>query len=111
IDAFDPSDSRRVAVDLLAELAFGETSAAYRRLVLDEQVVEFLAADAGMNRDPSLLDIYARIKDPAKVDYVLDVIDETVARYRESSPEPARLEALKSRLKYGFLMSLTTPDA
>src|SRR5690606_38491364 len=44
VDAFDPANRLRVAADLLAELAFGETSEAYRRLVLDEQVVEFLAA-------------------------------------------------------------------
>src|SRR5690606_1691738 len=70
IARFDPADRTRVAADLLADLAFGETSEAYRRLVLDEQVVEFLEADASWNRDPGLLDIIARVKDPAKVDYV-----------------------------------------
>ncbi len=110
IDRFDPANELRVAATLLADLAFGPTSAAYRRLVLEEQVVEFLHAEANTNRDPSLFDVYTRIKDPAKVDYVLEVVDETVERYRGSPPEPARLEALKSRERYGFLMSLDTPD-
>jgi zinc protease len=111
IGRFDPGNRLRVAADLLAELAFGATSNAYRRLVLDEQVVEFLQAEANLNRDPGRLDIYTRIKDPAKVDYVLEVIDETIATYRTEPLEPSRLEALKARLRYGFVMNLDTPDA
>ncbi len=110
IDRFDPANGLRVAASLLADLAFGPTSDAYRRLVLEEQVVEFLHAEAGTNRDPSLFDVYTRVKDPAKVDYVLEVVEETVEHYRGSPPDPARLEALKSRERYGFLMGLDTPD-
>jgi zinc protease len=110
VPAFDPADRTRVAADLLAELAFGETSEAYRRLVLDEQVVEFLDAGADASRDPGLLDITTRVKDPAKVSYVLDAIDATVAEYRDAPPAPERLAALQQRLKYGFLMGLSTPD-
>jgi zinc protease len=110
VPAFDPADRTRVAADLLAELAFGETSEAYRRLVLDEQVVEFLDAGADASRDPGLLDITTRVKDPAKVSYVLDAIDTTVAEYRDAPPAPERLAALQQRLKYGFLMGLSTPD-
>jgi zinc protease len=111
LPVFDPADRKRVAADLFADLAFGETSEAYARLVLDEQVVEDLDAGASYNRDPGLLDITARIKDPSKVDYVLGVIDETVAEFREMPPDAQRLADLKSRLKYGFLMGLQTPDA
>jgi zinc protease len=111
IPAFAPADRTRVAAELLAELAFGETSEVYRRLVLEEQVVELLDAGAGDNRDPGLLDITTRVKDPAKVDYVLGVIDETVAAARASPPDAERLAALQRRLKYGFVMSLQTPDA
>jgi zinc protease len=111
IPAFDPSDRMRVAADLLAELAFGETSEAYQRLVLDEQVVEFLDAGADGSRDPGLLDITTRVKDPTKVDYVLAAIDATVAEYRDASPAPERLAALQRRLKYAFLMGLQTPDS
>ncbi len=109
-DAFDPNNRGRVAVDLLVELAFGSTSDLYRKLVIDEQVLEFLDPYAVPNRDPGQLVIYARVKDPDKVDYVLDAIEATVERYRASLPDPARLAALKSRLRYGFLMGLETPD-
>ena len=111
LPVYDPGDRVRVAADLFADLAFGETSDVYARLVLDEQVVESLDAGASYNRDPGLLEIYVRIKDPAKVDYVLGAIDETVATFREAPPDAARLADLKRRLRYGFLMGLQTPEA
>jgi zinc protease len=109
LPAYDPADRTRVAADLFADLAFGETSAAYRKLVLEEQVVEELDADASHSRDPQLLEIHARIKDPAKIDYVLGVIDEAVAEFRAAPPDAARVADLQRRLKYGFLMGLQTP--
>ena len=111
LPVYDAADRVRVAADLFADLAFGETSEAYRRLVLDEQVVEDLDASASYNRDPGLLDITARIKDPAKVDYVLGVIDATIKQFRDAPPDAKRLADLQKRLRYGFLMGLQTPDA
>jgi zinc protease len=111
VPRYDAADRTRVAADLLADLAFGETSEAYRRLVLDEQVVEDLDAGASYNRDPGLLEIYAHVKDPAKVDYVLGVVDETIAKLRAEPPDAQRLADLQKRLRYGFLMGLQTPDA
>jgi zinc protease len=110
LDAFDPGNRRRVAADLLAELAFGPTSEAYQRLVIDEQVVESMQADANLSRDPELFDVYMRVKDPARVDYVLDVIGETVDGFKHGEPDARRLADLKSHLRYGFVMGLSTPD-
>ena len=109
MDAFDPKNTNLVAAQLLSALAFGETSAIHKKLVLDEQVLEFIEAEVNMNRDPGLLDIIARIKDPAKVDYVLGEIDATIAQYRDAPPDAQRLADLQSRLKYEFLMGLDTP--
>lgn len=107
---FDPADRDWAAASLLAELAFGETSELHKRLVLDEQLVEFVAADLGLNRDPGLFDIYTRIKDPKRIDEVRRAIDETIRRSQQEPPDPRRLADLKSRLRYDFLMSLDTPD-
>ena len=108
-DEFDPADSRRAAADLLVELAFGSTSELYQKLVIDEQVVESLNANTNVNRDPSLLDIYARIKDPGRVEHVIEAIDSTIAKFQAISPDENRVAGLKSRLKYEFLMGLQTP--
>ena len=67
--------------------------------------------DPDDSRDPKLLEIAARVKDPAKVDYVRTVLDATIASARESPPDAARVAAVKQRLKYGFIMGLQTPDA
>ncbi len=109
VDAFAPTNLSLVSAQVLAALAFGETSEIHKKLVLDEQVVEFIEAEVNMNRDPGLLDIITRVKDPTKVDYVLGEIDATVARYRDTEPDAQRLADLKSRLKYDFLMGLDTP--
>jgi zinc protease len=111
LPVYDPADRTRVAADLLADLSFGETSEAYRKLVLDEQVVEDLEAGAAYNRDPGLFEISARIKDAAKIDYVLGVIDATIAQSRAGAPDAQRLSDLQRRLRYGFLMGLQTPDS
>ena len=94
-----------------ARRAVEEALAAEIAIMLEEQVVDHLDASGTFHRDPYLLDIHTRIKDPAKVDYVLGVIDATIAQYRDAPPDAARLAALQKRLKYGFLMGLQTPDA
>ncbi len=107
---FDPADRGWVATWLLGELAFGETSAIHKKLVLDEQIVEFVNNFARFNRDPGLFHVYSRVKDPEKVDYVTGELERAVKRYQDSPPDEARLSALKSRIKYDFLMNLDTPD-
>jgi zinc protease len=107
---FDPEDRIWTAALLLCDLAFGETSDLYHRLVLEEQSVEFIQGDLGWNRDPGLVDVIARVKQPDRVEAVLESIDQAVDRARRAPPDPTRLEELKSRLRYGFLMGLDTPD-
>jgi zinc protease len=107
----DPHARDRVAANLLAELAFGPTSELYRSLVLEQRRVEFLQADANWNRDPGLLDVYTRIKDPRDIERVLEALDATVRAYQDQAVSEQRLGDLKSRLRYDFLLSLDTPNA
>jgi zinc protease len=109
-DAFNPEDRDYVANSLLCDLAFGETSGIYKKLVLEEQVVEFIQAGQNTNRDPGLIDIVTRIKDPVKVDYVISEIDRVIVEAKRKMPDAGRLQELKSRLKYDFLMGLDTPS-
>jgi len=107
----DPGNRTRAAADLLVELTFGETSDVYRKLVLKEQSLEFLTAYTNPNRDPSLVDVYARVKNPDKVDAVLAALDLAAARASDELVDRGRLETLKARERYGFLMQLETPDS
>ncbi|MCP3979849.1 MAG: insulinase family protein [bacterium] len=109
-DRYSPGDRTYVAGALLTELAFGETSDLHKKLVLDEQVVEFVSASMDRSRDPGLFSIFARVKDPEKIDYVIGEIEKTANAYRDNPPDAQRLADAKSRSKYGFLMGLDTPD-
>lgn len=110
IDAFDPVNRTLCAADLFCELAFGETSDIHKKLVLQEQVVEFINSGTNLNRDPGLLDIITRVKDPEKVEYVIAEIDRTIASFQDHLCDLEDLDALQSRLKYDFLMGLDTPQ-
>jgi predicted Zn-dependent peptidase len=75
------------------------------------QRLEFLSAYTNSNRDPSLLDVYARVKDADRVEQVLAELAAAAARARDELVDAGRLEDLKQRMRYGFLMQLDTPDS
>ena len=99
-----------MAADLLAELAFGSNSRLYNKLVLDEQKVQILGAESPMNRDPSLLGVVAMVKRESDLDYVRQEIDRTIDQFQAQAVEQEKLDQLKRRNKYAFLMSLDTPE-
>jgi zinc protease len=108
-DAFDPSNKMAASAWLLADLAFGENSDIYKKLVIREQKVASVNGDFGFNRDPKLYDVYARVKDPADIDYVIDEIGKTATRFQTDLVSGEELENLKKRTRYNFLMRLDTP--
>jgi zinc protease len=109
--AFAPADKLAVAGRVAADIWFGETSDLYRRLVLEEQRCEFLAASFENTRDPGLWTIYAMVKDPADVRAVEGEIWKEIAKAAATPPAQERLDDVRSHLRYAFLAGLTTPDA
>ena len=109
--AFDAGDRLQAAGRTLAQLCFGETSPLYKRLVIEEQRVEFVAASFENTRDPGLWTVYAMVKDPDDVRKVEQELWKEIARANTELPDRARLDAVRSNLRYGFLSGLTTPDA
>jgi zinc protease len=110
-DAYAPDDRTWVASLLLADLAFGPTSEISRRLTLEERVVQSIRASPAADRDPGLWQIDATVRDPAKVEYVLEQIDDVVEKYRTTAPDAATLAAVKANRKYSFLLGLDSPPA
>jgi zinc protease len=108
--ALDADNRIAVAGSMLGELLFGENSEIYRTLVLKEQKLQFIGADFGFNRDPKLWSIYAMIKNESDIPMVRQEIDKTIKRFLAEPVSAARLDAVKKRLKYSFLMNLDTPD-
>lgn len=106
--AWSPTDRVAAATEILGSVAFGQNSDLYRKLVLEEQRVDFLRSRFGLQRDPALLTVTAMVNDPEDVQAVGDEILATVERFKEELVDGAQLEATKSNMKYGFLMDLET---
>jgi zinc protease len=109
-DAFDVNNKNVLAVQMLGELAFGETSDIYKKLVLNEQKVQFVSASFDFARDPGLLYIFAMVKDANDIDYVKSEILSTLEKFKNEQVDSQKLNDLKKRNKYGFLMNLDNPD-
>jgi zinc protease len=109
-ERFDPANRDVAAALLLEDLLFGETSEAYRELVLEQRLVQRLRADFSSGRDPGLWTVMATIGQEKDIDAVHAAIDATVARFRQQPPGELELESLKKRVRYQFLMGLDTPD-
>ncbi|MCA1634775.1 MAG: insulinase family protein [Acidobacteria bacterium] len=107
------SDERKdkAALDLLAAIAFGENSDLYQQLVLKEQKVDVLGPDFSDQADPEMFVVFARVKDPANVNAVRDRILETFKKYTTEPIEQSKLDATRSRLRYGFAMAMNSNDA
>lgn len=109
-DALEVNNKDFVAALLLGDLAFGENSDLYKRLVIKEQKVQFISASTPLNRDMPLFEIYSMVKKAEDVSYVRDAIYATIEEFAKNPVEEKRLNDLKRRNKYGFLMGLDTPD-
>jgi zinc protease len=109
-ESFKAGDKTMVAAMLLGELGFGETSPLYKRLVLDEQRVEELESDFGMNRDPGLWSAIAMVKETSDVKAVEKEMWSTIDELRQTPVSAERLDAVRSHMKYRFLSRLGTPN-
>jgi len=110
MDAFDPANKEYVAATLFESLAFGQVSEIYKKLVLDEQKVQMIAGGASSNRDPGLFMIYSMVKNENDIDYVRQEIQKTLEKFKTEPVDNKKLDDLKKREKYSFLMNLNTPD-
>lgn len=109
--AYSDVDKDKIALDLLAQVAFGENSDLYQKLVLTEQKVDVLGPDFSNQMDPELFVVLARVKDPKDVEYVRDQILATFKRYSTELIPQDNLNATRSRLRYSFAMAMDSSSA
>jgi zinc protease len=106
--AWSATDTVAVAAEVLGRLAFGPSSDLFRKLVLQERRANSLSSGFGLGRDPGLLTITAIVNDPADVRAIESEIYTTVRRFHTEATDAATLQAVRSNMKYGFLMGLET---
>ena len=109
--AYSDTEKDKMALDFLAQIAFGPNSELYQRLVLKEQKVDTFGPSFGNQVDPELFTVLARVKDPKDVDYVRDQILATFKQFTTEMIPQAKLDATRSRLRYSFAMAMNSSDA
>ena len=111
IPAADPSSPDTAALGALAQALFGETSTLYKELVLDQQKVVMLVADAEVKRDAGLFTILTRVRDPKDVITVRARVEKALVDAAKTPIDEAKLQAIKDHLRYAFAGSLDKADA
>jgi zinc protease len=97
------------ALDVLASIVFSDTSELYKKLVLEEQKVRYMAGGAFDTVDPHLFSIQASLVDKSDMGYVMGEIEKAIAEVQEKGVDPEQLERTRSHLKYRFAMQMDTP--
>jgi zinc protease len=109
--AFSTRSKEWAATNLLYQLAFGETSDLYRRLVVEEQIVDALFTRTGPNVDPGLFTVAARLKRPEDAVRVRDEILRTFARARAEKPDARRLADEIAHARNALVEQLDSTDS
>lgn len=109
--AFSDATVDTAALEVAAELMFGETSPLYQALVLEEQVALSLSHSGDWHhRAPHLLMVQASLKDAAAFDDIMGRIQTAAEQLAAGNVDAERLAAVKSHTRYSQLMSLETPN-
>jgi zinc protease len=109
--AYSDEAKDKPALDLLREIAFGENSDIYHRLVLEQQKVDDLGVDFGNHPDPELFTAYARIKDVKDIENVRAQMLATFTRFTSEHVDQTKLDATRSRMRYSFALRMNSSPA
>ena len=99
------------ALDVLSQLLFSQTSPLFRKLYLEEQVVDAIQGGAVDSRDAPLFTITARVTDPSRIDEVRAEILAEIERMKTEPVDTAVLANTKSHMRYAFAMGLDNPSS
>jgi zinc protease len=105
---WDAKDKTGVALEVLGQVAFGANSALYRRLVLQERRVQYLAPSFGLARDPYLVSIQTMVNKPEETKAIETEIMAEMKKLHETLVDAKNLADTKSSIKYGLLMGMET---
>ncbi len=109
--AFSDSEKDMPTMDIISAIAFSESSPIYQKLVINEQKVDAFGPYFPNQRDPGLVAVYGRVKDPADMDYVRDQILAALEEIKKTPPTAERLAAVKSNLKYAFALGMDNTES
>lgn len=109
--AFSDADIDMPTIDVLSQVIFSQSSPLFRKLVIEEQLVEFVQGGQQDSKDPGLFTIFARIKDPKNVERVRSEIFAAIEEAKTTPVSAEKLAEIKSHLRYSYAMGLDNADA
>ncbi|MBI3194978.1 MAG: insulinase family protein [Ignavibacteriae bacterium] len=108
--AFNDTEIDMPAMDVLSQVLFSETSDLFQKLVIEEQLVEYIYGGQQDHRDPELFMVDARVKEKANIERVRAEIDKAIEQSKTTPVSAERLASIKSHMKYQFAMGLDNPN-
>jgi zinc protease len=109
--AFDDKSKDLPALNILTTILFSNTSDLYRKLVVNEQKARMIGGGAQFARDPNLISVSASVVKAEDMQYVKDEITKVLNEAKTKPIDAKKIADTKSRIKYGFAMSMDSPDA
>jgi zinc protease len=109
--SFSTDSNELASLQLGAEMAFGGNSDLYRKLFVEDAIVDSFFHWFPDRADPGLGYVFARVKDPADWSEVRDRILGAVETLRSTPVDADTLRATKTRQRYGFAASLDSSSA
>jgi zinc protease len=97
------------ALQVWESLAFSKTGDLYKKLVLEQQIVDEFQPFFWLKRDPFLVGLAVRLTDPTRVDEVRRAVETTFEGLATETVSAKKLEEVKSRMRYSFLQGLNSP--
>ena len=109
--AYSDTENDQAALDIISFLGFSESSELYQKLVIERQQVDVLSASNPDRVDPCLFTVFARVKKAEDMDSVRTDILAAFNRFKQAPVPADKLEAVKSHLRYRFLLGLDNSES
>lgn len=107
----NPNLKEAAIQNVLSAYLLGQTSPAYKTLVLEKQTIERIEPLYNDHRDARLWNYQLVGKKPEGLDEALAFIDASIAELASGKVDEKRLRDAQSAFRYGLAMSLETPSA
>jgi zinc protease len=109
--AYSDDTMDTVALDAIAHLGYDQNSPLYQKLVVEDQKVESMGAEAPSNIDPGLFEVDLHVKDAKDLESVEAQVKAVAQSFVDKPVDAKKLEALKQHVRYQFALGLNNSEA
>lgn len=109
--AYDEKSIDLPALDILCAAYFGENSALYNKLVIEEQRCRSLNASAELTVDPFLFSVEASLVSDSDFVYVKNKMQSVIEEIKTKPIDPVLLEQTKMNFRNSAIMYIDNPTA